>query len=1038
MKWFAGQVRFIKFEQLKNLLLPRLFSALIPTFFLSVAMAQEPLQFSFTHYNTASGLLSNQVNTIVQDKDGYLWTGTTDGLQRFDGIRYKSFQHKENEPGSLPPNPVWQLMVDKKDNLWVLLANGKAGIFDTRKFSFREVPVKFKKPVSPNTYVKRLIQDEYGHVFYLMGGSEVITWDEKSGDFSYKHNFFRQKDEWDIVDFIQEPGTHKYWMSVNGVGMAVFNNGTGQLSYPGQNIEKEALVEKFDATNTYNRLFFDLRHRFWCIGKGSSPIIYCYDLKSEKLIAEKSIFKGAQHSNHEIQGFFQQQDSTVWLNGLLVFAKFIEREKEFHFVDNGYQNEKSIAYEYIHCLYEDREKNIWVCTDNNGLYRFNPETEFFTNIKHLNRITGKPGEAGPLSFIITKWGSILTPTSGDGIYQYDTNFKQISTNIKGLDQKNSRYIWSTAASGDSNTIWVGADRGIYAINQAGHSSAFYDPPVLNDMPVRQIAEDKKGNLWLGTQNTGIFKWPAAQVKNRQIKNIISFSGLPPVTINKITIDSKGYIWIATPENGVYVIDPDGEKVAMHFTDKEDNIYKIPEGGVSSILEYDDSTMIITTATRIVKYNRNTRESSVIGSPGFISGYIAGIQKDKNGYLWVGSTNGLYRINIQKSIFLNYNRTDGIDNDHFVQSASYKLPDGRLLFGSTNHVLAFDPAKHLFHPTSPDIRITDFKVMNRSLSVDSLAQLKEIELGYQDNSVVIEFSPLSFSNPYLVKYKLEGLDKDWRIADKNYQAVYSYLPAGQFTFLLKTIDEEKNESVKTTRLNIRVNAPFWKTTWFYALLVLAVAGLLFWLDRERMKRKEAMQKMRTDIADNLHQEINVALGNINILSEMANLKAGKEPEKSKEYIEQIHSRSNNMIAAMDDMLWSIQPENDNIAKAIDRISEHIDMLRNKYGVRINLIVDKKVESLKLNMKLRKNVFGLMKSGSTNIIKSGATDCTIYFGVQKQYLVYRLEFNNSKLDKQQLTNLLQRQELADKLKDVNGEINAQLNKTLSVVELTLPLS
>jgi ligand-binding sensor domain-containing protein len=114
MKWFAGQVRFINFEQLKKLLLPRLFSALIPAFFLSFAMAQEPLQFSFTHYNTASGLLSNQVNTIVQDKDGYLWIGTTDGLQRFDGIRYKSFQHKENDPGSLPPNPVWQLMVDKR------------------------------------------------------------------------------------------------------------------------------------------------------------------------------------------------------------------------------------------------------------------------------------------------------------------------------------------------------------------------------------------------------------------------------------------------------------------------------------------------------------------------------------------------------------------------------------------------------------------------------------------------------------------------------------------------------------------------------------------------------------------------------------------------------------------------------------------------------------------------------------------------------------------------------------------------------------
>ena len=114
---------------------------------------------------------------------------------------------------------------------------------------------------------------------------------------------------------------------------------------------------------------------------------------------EKAVFGSYLKAYHEIKGFFQQRDGTIWVYGLLVFAKFLETENQFQFVYNGYRNEKSIAYEMIHCLYEDREKNIWVCTDNNGLYRFNPATEFFTNINHENRSTGKKGEASVISFI---------------------------------------------------------------------------------------------------------------------------------------------------------------------------------------------------------------------------------------------------------------------------------------------------------------------------------------------------------------------------------------------------------------------------------------------------------------------------------------------------------------------------------------------------------------------------------------------------------------------------------------------------------------
>jgi signal transduction histidine kinase len=124
----------------------------------------------------------------------------------------------------------------------------------------------------------------------------------------------------------------------------------------------------------------------------------------------------------------------------------------------------------------------------------------------------------------------------------------------------------------------------------------------------------------------------------------------------------------------------------------------------------------------------------------------------------------------------------------------------------------------------------------------------------------------------------------------------------------------------TRLIIKINPPFWKSWWFYGALILLAGGLLFWFDRERMKRKEAMQQMRTDIAGNLHEQVNTALNNINVLSEMARMKADSEPEKSKEFIEQIHSKSHNMIIAMDDMLWSISPENDSMQKTVDRMQD----------------------------------------------------------------------------------------------------------------------
>ncbi|MES1213997.1 MAG: two-component regulator propeller domain-containing protein [Bacteroidota bacterium] len=1021
-----------------TLSLRRITIFVIVQLFTTLLQAQDERHYNFIHYPAQSGIVSYQVNTAVQDDQGYMWFGTTNGLQRFDGIRFKTFRHDEKNRLSLPSNPVWQLLVDKKKNLWLLLSDGTVGIFDTHNYIFKEVATEFKGAVSPNTSLKRLITDEEGNLFYLISGSEVITFNEKAGRFSYTYNFFKQKDDWHITDFIQQPGSTKYWISVENGGMAIYNKSTGVLSYSGSNTEKESAIDAFDKTKTYYNLFFDQQSRLWTVSNSDHPMISCYSTNSKSFIVKDISLYPLVNTYFEIKRFTQQRDGTIWMHGLFLLARFSEEEKKIQVVHNGYENEHSISYEMVHCLYEDNENNVWVCTDNNGLYRFNPSREFFTNIDHTNRVTGKKGDGNILSFMHTKWGSLLVGTWNDGLYEYDKNFNTVPVSIKGFDYKAGPFIWNMSASIDSNTLWLGSEPGFYAVDQSQRNSKYFNPPILANNTIRQIVEDKKGNLWLGTQSKGLFKCNISRERGISVKSISEVTAIPAVQINKITIDAEGMVWVGTPENGLYVLDGSTGNLLTHFGEKEEKEKNLPERGISSVLQYSDSIMLISTATRLVKYNNRTKETHVIGDPGFISGFITAMEKDAKGNVWLTSTSGLYRIDILRYVFIHYDRTDGLDNEHFIQSASHELPDGKIFFGATHNFVFFDPEKMHGLPLNAAVKITDIKLENKLINVDSVLALKELELGYDDKPLVIEFSPFLFSGIKQVRYKMEGLDNTWSFTDKTYQAVYNYLPPGTYSFVIKPADDMGNNPDGIMLLKIKVRSPFWKTVWFYCLLALMALGLLFWLDRERMARKEAVEKMRSAIADDLHEEINTALENINILSEMARLKADYEPEKSKEFIEQINSKSHSMIIAMDDMLWSISPENDGMEKTVLRLKEYVDALKNRHGVQIDLLVDENVKSLPLNMKQRKDIFWFFKGGISNVVRTGGTDCRLHIMYEKPNLLYTLEFDTSNTDIQQLNNLRQRKELADKMAALHAKLEVKELKTKTIFVLTIPVN
>jgi len=997
---------------------------------------QDAREYSFTHYTTSSGLLSNQVNAVVQDGDGYIWTGSTDGLQRYDGVRYLSFRHNANDSISLPSNPVGQLILDRKKRLWVLLADGNVGIFNTKNFTFHKALVKPTRKDANQAIYKRLSTDENGNIFYFFYGKEIITWNEQRFEFSAEHNFFKLKPEWVVSDFIQQPGTKKYWIGVQRLGAAVFDLATGRLSYPGNNIDKEPVVDAIDSSIYFNQTLFDQKGRAWFFCWSTVyPNIFCFDTKTKQL-AKYELLTSIR-AYHETHAFFEQRDGSIWVRGLKVFARFNEQQHKFQLVYNGYTNERSIAYDFITALYEDREGNVWTGTDNNGLYRFNPAQEYFSNVTHVNRLSGNKGNGAPMSFIETKWHTYFVGTWEDGLYHYDSNFNMLPAHIKGLDDKGGPFVWNMFASADSNTIWMASQPGVYAVDQARRTATFYNPSILEGKTVRQIAEDKNRNLWLGMIHTGLFKWNTDNGRVIPGSQPVRINAVPADAINKIMIDRQGLIWVATGASGLYLVDPDTDAVLLHFAKDGTGKMKLPEAGVSSVLDYNDSLIVITTATKVILYHRGTQKMYDVGPPDVISGYIASVERDKKGFVWIASTSGLYRVAIRRGAFVRFTKEDGIQSDNFNLGASHSLNDGRLLFGSSSQFIVFDPLKMNNNKNDLQIIITDFKVMNKPWLVDSLLQLKEIVLGYDENSLTVDFSTLLYNSPALIQYKLDGLDKDWKTADKDNEAVYSYLPNGVYTLLFKIFDENGNSKDSELKIRIRVNPPFWKSWWFFGTMALVIGLLFFWADKARMKRSAALQQMRTDIADNLHKEVNTALNNINILSEMARMKADDEPQKSKEFIEQINSKSHNMIIAMDDMLWSISPDNDSMQKTVERMQEYIDAFNQRHGAGIVMLVDEKVTVLKLDMQFRHEAFLLFKESIKGLLHAGATNCNIHVALEKYSLLYTVQFNNDNCDMQQLNNLLQRQDMAKRLKAIDADFNIELHKSNSLFELKVPL-
>lgn len=916
----------------------------------NVGFSQQARQYSFTHYSITNGLTSNIISSVVQDDDGYLWIASANGLQRFDGKSFITFRASKSKKGGLPDDNITGVYKDRKGKLWLTFSTNEVGIFDTRTFVFEKVAVS-RKP-EKEYRGKYFLESPEGNLLliYIKGG--IYKFDAGMQAFVQDRDLIKVPPGWVPESVKWDSYRKKYWI-IGEKGIALFNPANRKLSYNKNNEENEPVIDKL-SHETYLYGITPLKNGDLIFAKWppvtGAPSVFHYSRGAnsyQSFYLNNKVGLGYI----EINGIIQQRAGRVWVFGYPFLVEWNIERDNLKLIPNEYRNEQSLKYDYIHSAYEDKQNNLWLCTDN-GLFQFNPDAQVF-NSYSLLRENQKEIKEVPIRTVVEVGEHIYVGTWGNGLYIYDKKMNPVPIPSSLLSEaKAGISIWDMLVHSKTGKIWMVYQGGkVLVYDPVKNTNVQWLPEIFDQRTIRQIEEDHLGNLWFGNQGGKYVKWDykASGGDHKKGYKVVFESRFP----HKMFVDKQGYLWVATFGGGLLKVDPSTEKIVTKFSDDAPEGFKLSNSVPLDVFQYNDSIVIaITNCVNLI--NTKTNKIDIIdtedGLPSMLpqTGAV-----DKDGILWLGMLNGICRANLQKKTFIMYDRRDGIAHDKFTLNGGNYLSDGRMFFATNHDMVVFDPervAKSVM-PVMPVL--TSFKQGAKTMLVDSLFREQRLVLPHDKNSISIEYGSLQFTgqNTLHYFYKLENLDKDWIHTEAGTPAIYNYLPPGEYVFKVKTENADGVTSPELSSFTIVIRPPFWKTWWFYGLVILAVILILYLIDIERVKKQKALQSVRTQIAGNLHREVNDTLNNINVLSEIAKIKADKNIEQSKEFIDQISDKSKYMIEAMDDMLWSIDPVNDNMRKTILRIRELTEGLMNAYSCDIDLIIDHKVEKLELDMKQR---------------------------------------------------------------------------------------
>lgn len=806
------------------------------TIFTSIVIAANK-DYYFSQLSTENGLSQITVTSIFQDSKGFMWFGTRNGLNRFDGYTFDIYRNNQGDIESISDSHILCIKEDALGDLWIGTNNGLNRYKNTtNKFDRYFSVAKDAESLSSNMITSLYI--DHKECLWIGTSRGLDKYHTESNSFSR----------------IEEPMLSNNAVN-NIVGQGDFlylaTSSKGVISYNIESGELKELVND-NRLKDIKTLFVDSNGNLW-VGTHHNGVAMI-DMKNQQI---SFITKTSGLSNDYVRSIVENAEKEIIIgtfNGLNVLDS--QTKKIVNYSVEDYKD-GSLSHYSVYSVFVDNAQTLWVGTYGGGISysnKYGNKFHFYDPSKEQRSLMGIIGP------ILEYQNSLFVATEGGGLLELnrkqDHNRYRSYTNSKSTL---SRYILKSVYL-DGDRILCGNNRGtIYSFNVKNKKfSEFYD--FGSENTIYQIGRNLSGELYaVGVNAIGVTFFTKDGKLNNSFKlaNSSNFSFHDARCLFEI---EKNVYLIGLRNNGLQFYDANKQILKKYKRNRNSVPEKgIPENYVTSIIKDSRGYIWIGTyggGISLFNIERETFET-YDASAGLQSNDVCAIVEDLNGYLWISTISGISRFDVNNKEFTNYDHSSGIKIDEFTPHAGIRLSDGQILFSGNNGFTSFDPNEMLTNPYKPSVVFKGISVNNKKIAPfgedgilkGELNDQKEIKLKHNQTNIAIEYSGLNFilpeRNQYM--YKLEGFDKEWNQAGNRRIAYYTNIPAGTYRFSVKGSNNDGLWNEEGTSIIIKVLPPFWKTWWAYCLYVLMLSIISYLIFRYYNERKQLENAIKIEQA-----------------------------------------------------------------------------------------------------------------------------------------------------------------------------------------------
>jgi PAS domain S-box-containing protein len=810
--------------------------------------AFEKPDLKFERLTIDQGLSQGNINAIIQDKNGFLWFGTQDGLNRFDGYQFVVYKPDPNNPRSISSNVVKALYETHDGRILVGTAGGGLCIYhpDSDDFTVYKNDESDLSSLSYNS-VYSVYEDKDSTIWVGTFGGGVCVYNKETKGFTRYQNAPNDINSLsgNAIRAIFEDKQGELWIGVDGGGLNKFDPIKKRfLRYQHDPFDNESLGSDIVLT-----VMVDNEGFFWC-GSWAGGISK-FDPNTGKCVRYKhNAADEFSINSNETFAFCQDRQGRIWVstrNGLDILDQ--ATGKFYHYLNDPLIS-TTLSHNVIIALFQDKSGVFWVGSEGGGINKVDLQKKKFVHFQQDYKNPNSSLASNEVTFVTSDsknnyW--IGTRNGGVNIVQFENNsYRVLNAEKNGLS---SNFI--NCVIEDRNGIyWLGSNGGglnRYNAN-TGEIKIFKedltDPNAMQNNAIFALVEDRFGEIWIGTYGGGISKYIPAE--NRFKTYVIDANNQMSNVVLSLVEDANGTIYGGSFGHGLVEYDRDKDKFIFHENDPQ-NKNSISSNTITTLFIAKDGTVWIGTGgAGIDKFDRKLRTFTNYNTKdGLVSDNISAILEDGKGNLWITTVKGMSKFNVKDGKFRNFDRLDGLQDNDFIANSAYQNNDGYMFFGGGRGLNKFYPDSIVDDTTKPQIVITSFKIFNELVIPEdggvlekSITQTKKIELSYLQKNFSFEFSSLHYASPTKnrYKYKMEGFDADWYEAtpDRRF-AAYTNLPGGTYTFRVIGSNNDGIWNEEGASIEIIIHPPFYKTWWFYTIVFIIVAASIFALFKYKEKQ-----------------------------------------------------------------------------------------------------------------------------------------------------------------------------------------------------------